>query len=103
MKTCERVERAQNCRSVALSNTIDVRESLAGEGRFVNSVEQGERGMGKVIECAQVVPESGCDHVVRGATEEEALQNAAEHAKEHGIVEITPDLMEKVKAAMHDE
>jgi predicted small metal-binding protein len=57
----------------------------------------------KVIECSQVVPESGCDHVVRGATEDEALQNAAEHAKSHGIVEVTPELMEKVKAAMHDE
>ena len=59
--------------------------------------------MGKVIECAQVDPESGCDHVVRGATEDEALRNAGEHAKTHGIVEVTPELMEKVKAAMHDE
>jgi predicted small metal-binding protein len=59
--------------------------------------------MGKVINCAEVVPESGCDHVVRGATEEEALRNAAEHAKEHGIVDVTPEVMDKVKAAMHDE
>ena len=59
--------------------------------------------MGKVIECGQVVPDSGCDHVVRGVTEEEALRNAAEHAKEHGIVEVTPELMERVKAAMRDE
>jgi predicted small metal-binding protein len=43
------------------------------------------------------------DHVMRGATEEEDLRNAAEHAKAHGIVEVTPELMEKVKAAMHDE
>ena len=40
---------------------------------------------------------------VRGATEEEALRKVAEHAKEHGIVEVTPELMEKMKAAMHDE
>lgn len=59
--------------------------------------------MTKVIQCAEVVPESGCAHEVRGATEEEALRNAAEHAKEHGIVEVTPELMERVKAAMHDE
>lgn len=59
--------------------------------------------MGKVIHCNEVVPESGCDHVVRGATEEEALSNAAEHAKEHGITEVTPELMEKVKASMRDE
>jgi predicted small metal-binding protein len=62
-----------------------------------------EGGMGKVIDCNQVAPEAGCDHVVRGATEEEALRNAAEHAKEHGIVEVTPELIEKVKAAMRDE
>ena len=59
--------------------------------------------MGKVIECSLVVPEEGCDHVVHGASEEEALRNAAEHAKQHGIVEVTPEIMEKVKAAMHDE
>jgi predicted small metal-binding protein len=59
--------------------------------------------MGKVINCSEVVPDSGCDHAVRGATEDEAMANAAEHAKEHGIVEVTPELMERVKAAMHDE
>jgi predicted small metal-binding protein len=59
--------------------------------------------MGKVIDCNQVAPEAGRDHVMRGATEEEDLRNAAEHAKAHGIVEVTPELMEKVKAAMHDE
>ena len=59
--------------------------------------------MGKVIDRNQVAPEAGCDHVVRGATEENVLRNAAEHAKEHGIVEFTPELMENVKAAMSDE
>ena len=86
----------------ALPDGVKVRESLKGLGTFIRSVEEGS-SMGKVIECAQVVPASGCDHVVRGATEEEALQNAAEHAKEHGIVDFTPEIMEKVKAAMHDE
>lgn len=50
-----------------------------------------------------MAPDAGCDHTVRGATEEEALRNAAEHAEQHGIVDVTPELMEKVKAAMHDE
>ena len=58
--------------------------------------------MAKVIHCNEVVPESGCDHVVRGATEEEALKNAAEYAREHGMTEVTPELMAKVKAAMRD-
>jgi predicted small metal-binding protein len=59
--------------------------------------------MAKVIHCAEVIPESGCEHVVRGDTEEEALRNAAEHAKEHGIVEVTPELMEKLKPAIRDQ
>ncbi len=56
----------------------------------------------KILECAKVDPSSGCNYVVRGNTEEEVLMNAAEHAKEHGIHEVTPDLMERVKANIHD-
>lgn len=54
--------------------------------------------MAKILECAKVDPSSGCQHVVRGETEEEVLTKAAEHAKEHGIREVTPELMERVKA-----
>ena len=59
--------------------------------------------MGKIIECAKVDPSSGCTHVIRGANEEELLKNAMEHAKEHGIREVTPELAAKVKAAIRDE
>ena len=59
--------------------------------------------MGKIIDCNKVNPASGCSHVVRGATEEELLKNAAVHAKEHGIVEVTPELLEHVKANIEDE
>ena len=59
--------------------------------------------MGKVIECAKVDPSSGCKHVVHGNTEEEALKNAMEHAKQHGIQEVTPELRAKAKAAIRDE
>jgi predicted small metal-binding protein len=59
--------------------------------------------MGKIIDCNKVSPASGCSHVVRGTTEEELLENAAEHAKEHGIVEVTPELMEQIKANIEDE
>lgn len=59
--------------------------------------------MGKMLECAKVDPSSGCTHIVRGKTEEELLRNATEHAKQHGIREVTPDLMAKVKAAIRDE
>ena len=59
--------------------------------------------MGKIIDCNKVNPTSGCAHVVRGATEEELLKNAAEHAKEHGIVEVTPELLEEIKANIEEE
>jgi len=59
--------------------------------------------MGKIVECAKVDPSSGCTHVVRGNTEEEVLKNAAEHAKQRGIREVTPELKAKVKAAIRDE
>ena len=59
--------------------------------------------MGKVIECAKVDPSSGCTHVVRGKTEEEVLRNAMEHAKQHGIRQVTAELMVKVKGAIRDE
>jgi len=58
--------------------------------------------MAKVLECAKVDPSSGCNYVVRGETEEELLRNVALHAKDHGIREVTPELMELVKANIHD-
>ena len=58
--------------------------------------------MAKLLECAKVDPSSGCQHVVRGETEDEVLQKAGEHASEHGIREVTPELMERVKANIRD-
>ena len=58
--------------------------------------------MAKLVECAKIDPSSGCKHVVRGATEADVRQKAAEHAKQHGIRQMTPELMEKVKANIRD-
>jgi predicted small metal-binding protein len=58
--------------------------------------------MAKILECAKVDPASGCQHVIRGETEQEVLQKAAEHAKEHGIREVTPELVERVKAHIRE-
>lgn len=58
--------------------------------------------MEKVLECAKVDPSSGCQYIARGETEEIVLQKVAVHAREHGIREVTPDLMERVKANIHD-
>ncbi len=59
--------------------------------------------MGKIIDCNKVNPASGCTHVVRGETEEELLKNAEAHAREHGIVEVTAELLEQIKANIEDE
>jgi predicted small metal-binding protein len=68
----------------------------------LNADHTGGKFMAKLLECAKVDPSSGCQHVVRGETEEEVLTKAAEHAKEHGIGEVTPELMERVKANIRD-
>jgi predicted small metal-binding protein len=58
--------------------------------------------MAKMVECAKVDPSSGCKHVIRGNTEQEVLQKAAEHVKQHGISEMTPEMMQKVKAQVRE-
>jgi predicted small metal-binding protein len=58
--------------------------------------------MAKILECAKVDPSSGCQHVVRGETEDEVMSKAAAHAGEHGIREFTPELIETVKANIRD-
>ncbi len=56
--------------------------------------------MTKVLECGSLMP--GCDFQAKGATVDEVLQQAAVHAKEvHGL-DVTPELAEKVKAAIKD-
>ena len=58
--------------------------------------------MEKVIRCRDVGFD--CPGVIRAATEEEALQKAAEHAnKVHGLEKMTPDVVERVKAVIRDD
>ncbi len=58
--------------------------------------------MGKVIYCNKVNPSPECNYVIRGETEDEVLQQAGEHAREHGL-EPTPELMGKVRGSIEDE
>jgi predicted small metal-binding protein len=56
----------------------------------------------KAMHCDDLM--KGCDFVARGATEDEVMKKAAEHAKTaHGIDNITPELAQKVKAAIKNE
>ena len=56
----------------------------------------------KVLKCSDMNP--GCDFVAKGKDENEVLQQAAQHAKaDHGMAAIPPDMMSKVRGAIHDE
>jgi predicted small metal-binding protein len=58
--------------------------------------------MTKVVDCRDVGFD--CEGVVRAESEEEVLKMVAEHAKEvHGMEEVPPDVVEKVRAVMRDE
>ena len=57
----------------------------------------------KAVHCEKVDPSSECKKVIRGRTEEELLSKVKAHAKEHGIKQVTPELLEKVKANIEEE
>jgi len=58
--------------------------------------------MAKVIHCRDVGYD--CDGVIRAETEEDALRQAAEHAQTaHGLKEVSPEVVEKVRSVMRDE
>jgi len=55
--------------------------------------------MAKVLRCGELFP--GCAVEAKGETEAEILQQAAAHAKrDHGVAEIDPGTLAKVKAAI---
>jgi len=58
--------------------------------------------MAKVIRCRDVGVD--CDFEARGATVEEVIEKARTHARDgHGFPDIPPELVDKVKALIHDE
>ncbi len=58
--------------------------------------------MAKVLRCRDVGID--CDFEARGESVEEIMAHAAKHAKEdHGMDDIPPEVVEKVKEAIHDE
>lgn len=57
----------------------------------------------KTISCREAGFE--CDYIVKGQTEEEVINNAAEHAiKEHGVKseDMTPEMKEKIRALVRE-
>jgi predicted small metal-binding protein len=58
--------------------------------------------MKKHIACNNVVP--GCSFTATATTEEELLQMVADHAAHaHGVTNVTPELVAKVKSAIETE
>ena len=58
--------------------------------------------MSKVLRCNDLMP--GCNWVGRGDSEAQVLMQAAEHAKTaHQLTDISPELLENVRGAIHDE
>ena len=56
----------------------------------------------KVLNCRDVGFD--CDGVIRAETEEEVLQQAAQHAAaDHGINDISPEMAEQIRAQIRDE
>ena len=54
------------------------------------------------IACNDVVP--GCGFTVSADSEEELIEKVAAHAAhDHGVAEVTPELVAKVKAAITRE
>lgn len=55
--------------------------------------------MAKVLRCGELF--AGCSIEARGETEEEILEQAAEHARrDHGVSQIDAATLAKVKAAI---
>jgi predicted small metal-binding protein len=58
--------------------------------------------MAKVLRCRDVGLD--CEGELRAETEEEILRQAAEHARTtHNMTEMAPEMVQKVRAAIHDE
>jgi predicted small metal-binding protein len=58
--------------------------------------------MARVLRCRDLGVD--CDFVTRGATVEEVMEKAKDHAcSDHGFAGIPPELTDKVLAAIQDE
>jgi len=58
--------------------------------------------MPKTLRCGELFP--GCPSVIRGETSDEVIINLAQHAHiMHGLREFTPEMLQRVRAAIHHE
>lgn len=58
--------------------------------------------MAKTVSCRDVGAD--CDFVARGNSEQEIMEQVAEHARtHHQMTDIPNEVIEKVRASIHDE
>lgn len=58
--------------------------------------------MPRRFDCRDAGPD--CDFVARGETDEEIMGQVAEHARTaHGMDEVSPEVAERVRAAIRDD
>jgi predicted small metal-binding protein len=58
--------------------------------------------MAKVLKCGDINP--GCNFEIKADSEHDVLRKAAEHAKTaHHMENIPPEVLSKVKRAIHDD
>jgi predicted small metal-binding protein len=58
--------------------------------------------MRKVLHCADVM--EGCAQVLHGATEDEVMQQAGQHAaRDHGVSNPPAEVVAKIRAAIREE
>lgn len=56
----------------------------------------------KKFRCGDVVP--GCETTIQGDSEDQILEQVAEHARdEHGMDEVPPEVQEKVRASIVEQ
>jgi predicted small metal-binding protein len=69
---------------------------------YHTSITDTEALMAKKIACTNVVP--GCSFKAEAETEDELVEKVAAHAAHtHGITEVTPELLQQVRDAIHDQ
>ncbi len=59
--------------------------------------------MAKILRCKHIGPDTSCQLEAKGETEDEILKQVATHAAaEHGITQVTPELVDKARANMEN-
>jgi predicted small metal-binding protein len=85
----------------AVHNVHNVHNCSQGDEAWkINS--KGDKTMAKTISCKDVGMD--CDFTARAETEEALMQQVAEHASSaHGVQQVPPEILDRVKAVIKDE